>query len=286
MVLTLQEAIDWAIGELQALETPRVDAEWLMMHALQWTRTRLLMHPDQLLTQSQSELYQRVIARRKAGEPVAYITGTRGFWTLELTVTPDVLIPRADTELLVEQVLALVGNDRYQVLADLGTGSGAIALAIASERAGWRIIAVDSSAAALDVARKNAQLNQLANVEFYEGDWCNALPDRLRPHIVVSNPPYIDADDAHLTVGDVRYEPMSALRAADKGLSDLRILSTQAFAVLLDGGWVLFEHGYNQGAAVRQLLQQAGFTTISTTQDHGNQDRVTMGKKPELADHE
>jgi release factor glutamine methyltransferase len=286
MLPTLQQAIDWAIDELQALETPRIDAEWLMMDVLHCKRTRLLTHSDQSLTQSQIELYQRLIARRKAGEPVAYITGTRGFWTLELAVTPDVLIPRADTELLVEQVLALVGNDRYQVLADLGTGSGAIALAIASERPDWRIIAVDSSAAALAVARKNAQLNQLANVEFYEGDWCKALPDLLQPNMVVSNPPYIDEDDPHLMVGDLRFEPMSALRAADNGLSDLRILSRQAFAVLLDGGWVLFEHGYNQGAAVRQLLQQAGFTNISTTQDHGNQDRVTIGKKPELADHE
>lgn len=285
-MLTLQQAIDWAVDELQAGDSARVDAEWLMMHVLQCSRTRLLTHKDQLLTQLQSERYQQATARRKVGEPVAYITATRGFWTLELAVTSDVLIPRADTELLVEQVLALAGNDQHRVVADLGTGSGAIALAIASERPGWRVVAVDSSAAALEVARKNAQLNQLTHVEFYQGDWCDALPDHLRPHIVVSNPPYIDADDPHLTVGDLRFEPLSALRAADKGLSDLRILSSQAFVCLQDGGQVLLEHGYNQGAAVRTLLLQSGFTHISTLQDHGNQDRVTMGKKPAGADHE
>jgi release factor glutamine methyltransferase len=286
MSQTLQQAIDWAVDELQALDTPRVDAEWLMMHVLDCTRTRLLTHADLRLTQAQCEQYQQLVARRKTGEPVAYITGSRGFWTLDLRVTADVLIPRADTELLVEQVLALAGNDQFRVVADLGTGSGAIALAIASERPDWRMIAVDSSDAALAVARKNARLNHLDHVEFYKGDWCDGLPEALQPHILVSNPPYIDADDPHLTAGDLRFEPLSALRAADNGLSDLRTLSNQAFLYLRDGGWVLFEHGYNQGAAVRQMLQISGFNTIKTLQDIGGQDRVTMGKKPEVDGHE
>lgn len=286
MSQTLKQAIDWAVDELQALDTPRVDAEWLMMHVLDCTRTRLLTHADLRLTQAQYEQYQQLVARRKTGEPVAYITGSRGFWTLDLRVTPDVLISRADTELLVEQVLALAGNDQFRVVADLGTGSGAIALAIASERPDWRIIAVDSSEAALTVARKNARLNHLDHVEFLKGDWCNALPGALQPYILVSNPPYIDADDPHLTAGDLRFEPLSALRAADNGLSDLRTLSNQAFFYVRDGGWVLFEHGYNQGAAVRQMLQVSGFNTIKTLQDIGGQDRVTMGKKPEVDGHE
>ena len=286
MSQTLQQAIDWALDELQALDAPRVDAEWLMMHVLDCRRTRLLTHAELLLSPAQCEQYQQVVARRKIGEPVAYITGTRGFWKLDLCVTPDVLIPRADTELLVEQVLALAGNDQFRVVADLGTGSGAIALAIASERPDWRIIAVDSSDAALTVARKNARLNQLDHVEFFKGNWCSALPEALQPHILVSNPPYIDADDPHLTAGDLRFEPRAALRAADNGLSDLRTLSTQAFLNLRDGGWVLLEHGFNQGAAVRQMLQVSGFNTIRTIRDLGSQDRVTMGKKPEVADHE
>jgi release factor glutamine methyltransferase len=286
MSQTLQQAIDWAVDELQALDTPRVDAEWLMMHVLDCTRTRLLTHADLRLTQAQCEQYQQFVVRRKTGEPVAYITGSRGFWTLDLRITPDVLIPRADTELLVEQVLALADNDQFRVVADLGTGSGAIALAIASERPDWRMIAVDSCDAALEVARKNARLNHLDHIEFYVGDWCNGLPEALQPHILVSNPPYIDADDPHLTAGDLRFEPLSALRAADNGLSDLRTLSNQAFLYLRDGGWVLFEHGYNQGAAVRQMLQISGFNTIKTLQDIGGQDRVTMGKKPEVDGHE
>ncbi|TFH74775.1 peptide chain release factor N(5)-glutamine methyltransferase [Gammaproteobacteria bacterium LSUCC0112] len=286
MLKTLQQAIDWAADTLHDLETPRVDAEWLLMHVLQCTRTRLLTHADQTLTKQQTVAFEQAIMRRHAGEPVAYITGTRGFWTLDLHVTPDVLIPRADTELLVEQALALADNQARLCVADLGTGSGAIALAIASERPNWQVLAVDSSAAALMLARKNARLNHLSHVEFYEGNWCEALPDNLLLDMVVSNPPYIDAADPHLLAGDLRFEPMSALRAAENGLSDLRTLSAQAYERLKPGGWALFEHGYNQGPAVQTLLQQSGFVGIRTIRDHGDQDRVTMGKKAEGSDHE
>lgn len=286
MSLTLQQAIDWAANELHDLETPRVDAEWLLMHVVQCTRTRLLTHAEQTLTAQQSEEFKQAIMRRQTGEPVAYITGTRGFWTLDLHVTPDVLIPRADTELLVEQALELADNQAQLNVADLGTGSGAIALAIACERPNWRVFAVDSSPAALMLARKNARINQLSHIEFYEGNWCDALPSDLVLDMVVSNPPYIDAADPHLLSGDLRFEPMSALRAAENGLSDLRTLSAQAFMRLKPNGWVLFEHGYNQGPAVRSLLQQSGFSKIRTIVDHGGQDRVTMGQKVEDSKHE
>ncbi|MDP2283485.1 MAG: peptide chain release factor N(5)-glutamine methyltransferase, partial [Pseudohongiella sp.] len=218
MSMTLQQAIDWAANELHGLETPRVDAEWLLMHVVQCTRTRLLTHAEQTLTAQQSEEFKQAIMRRQTGEPVAYITGTRGFWTLDLHVTPDVLIPRADTELLVEQALALADNQAQLNVADLGTGSGAIALAIASERPNWSVFAVDSSPAALMLARKNARINQVSHIEFYEGNWCDALPSELVLDMVVSNPPYIDAADPHLLSGDLRFEPMSALRAAENGL--------------------------------------------------------------------
>lgn len=295
MNTSLQQAIAWALVQLQVADTltadsARVDAEWLLMHVLQCSRTHLLTHSDQLLTPSQWADYQSAILRRQAGEPVAYITGSRGFWSLELQVTPEVLIPRADTELLVEQVLALADNSHLLTVADMGTGSGAIALAIASERPNWRVLATDASAPALAVARHNAQLNQLDRVEFYAGDWCQALPPAVMLDMLVSNPPYIEPDDPHLQAGDLRFEPMSALCAQDKGLRDLAALTQQAVARLKPEAWLLFEHGYNQGAAVRDLMQQHGFTDINTVRDLGGQERVTRGRwlptVNEVRDHE
>jgi release factor glutamine methyltransferase len=283
MCTTLQQAIDWALVQLLASEaspadSARVDAEWLLMHVLQCSRSRLISHSDMQLTATQWQRFQGFIKRRQAGEPVAYITGTRGFWSLDLHVTPDVLIPRADTELLVEQVLALADNSQSLILADMGTGSGAIALAIASERPTWRVMATDASAAALTLAKDNAQLNNLPHVEFYQGDWCQALPESLLLDFLVSNPPYIEPDDPHLSQGDLRFEPVSALSSPDGGLRDLTELTGQAVSRLKPGGWLLFEHGYNQGAAVRELMAVSGFVEISTRRDLGSQERVTLGQ--------
>ncbi|MBU2098371.1 MAG: peptide chain release factor N(5)-glutamine methyltransferase [Gammaproteobacteria bacterium] len=290
MEATLRQALHWAQEQLQASDSASVDAEWLLMHELQCTRTRLMTHPDQPLTSAQWQQYCNLVMRRQAGEPVAYITGTRGFWTLDLTVTPDVLIPRSDTELLVEQVLQLADNSPSITLADLGTGSGAIALAIASERPGWRVLATDASAPALAVAKKNAEQNKLYRVEFYQGDWCQALPAELALDMLVSNPPYIEPEDPHLLQGDLRFEPLTALRAHDAGLRDLTVLTEQAVSRLKPGGWLLFEHGYNQGAAVRDLMQQHGFVDVSTQRDPGGNERVTLGRRPvevsEVASHE
>ena len=279
MSSTLQQVLQWALEQLQSTGSARVDAEQLLMYVLECSRTRLLTHPDQQLTPAQWQQYRELVARRHAGEPVAYITGLRGFWTLDLKVTPDVLIPRPDTELLVEQVLALADNSQSITLADLGTGSGAIALAIASERPAWRILATDASLPALAVARENARLHKLSGVEFYHGDWCQALAPALRLDMLVSNPPYIEPDDPHLLQGDLRFEPLSALRAQDAGLRDLAVLTEQAATRLKPGGWLLFEHGYNQGAAVRELMQRHHFTEISTQRDLGGQERVTLGRR-------
>lgn len=276
---TLQQAIDWALMQLQGADNPRVDAEWLLIHVLQRPRSYLITHPDERLSPGLWQQYQDCITRRQAGEPVAYITGTRGFWSLDLRVTPAVLIPRADTELLVELVLSLADNSQPVTLADMGTGSGAIALAIASERPGWRVLATDASASALALARQNAELNGLSRVAFYAGDWCQALPAGLTLDFLVSNPPYIDPDDPHLQQGDLRFEPASALSAQDAGLRDLAVLTEQAVSRLKSGGWLLLEHGYNQGAAVRKLLLRHDFVEVSTERDLGGQERVTRGRR-------
>jgi release factor glutamine methyltransferase len=274
---TLQQAIDWALAELQTSDSPRVDSEWLLLHILQSSRTFLLTHAQQRLTLTQWQQYQQFVARRLSGEPVAYITGTRGFWSLDLRVTPAVLIPRPETELIVEQVLALADNSRALTLADMGTGSGAIALAIATERPAWRVLATDASEAALAVAKLNAASNHVPDVEFYHGDWCQALPQAPLLDILVSNPPYIEQDDPHLLQGDLRFEPVSALCAQDAGLRDIAVLAEQAVCRLKPGGWLLLEHGCNQGAAVRALMLRHGFTKIRTQRDLGGHERVTLG---------
>lgn len=288
MQMTVQQALQWALQQLNGSDAlaadagidAGIDAEWLLMHVLQSGRSRLLSHADQILTPQQWQHYQSAVGRRCRGEPVAYITGTRGFWTLDLHVTPAVLIPRADTELLVEQVLTLADSSSALTVADLGTGSGAIALALASERPRWRVLATDASTEALAVARHNAKESQFAHIEFYAGDWCQALPEGLVLDILVSNPPYIEPGDPHLTQGDLRFEPLSALSAPDQGLADIARITAQAPHRLKAGGWLLFEHGYNQGAAVRELMAAHGFVDISTHRDLGSCERVTQGRRP------
>ena len=211
------------------------------------------------------------------GEPVAYILGSRDFWMLTLRVNRHVLIPRPETELLVETALALVTTPEASI-ADLGTGSGAIALAIASERPVWKILATDMSGDALTVASDNASQLNIVNVEFRQGSWCDALPPQLFD-LIVSNPPYIDAADAHLTQGDLRFEPHSALVAADDGLADIRTLCSQAPQCLKPGGWLLLEHGWTQGPTVAAILQSSGLETVRTLKDLNGNDRVSLGRR-------
>ncbi|UXA52140.1 peptide chain release factor N(5)-glutamine methyltransferase [Xanthomonas prunicola] len=257
----------------------RCDAEALLLHALGRDRAWLFMHGRDAVPPSVAQAFEALVQRREAGEPVAYLTGSRGFWTLDLAVSPATLIPRADTELLVELALERLDTSPGRRAADLGTGSGAIALAIASERPQSQLIATDASAAALGMARRNADRHSLPNVDFRLGNWFAPLAGEAFD-LIASNPPYIAAHDPHLQQGDLRYEPGSALASGSDGLDDIRLIVADAPVHLLPGGWLLLEHGWDQGAAVRALLAAAGFDTVATYQDLEQRDRVTLGRKP------
>lgn len=264
----------------QAIERiDRADAEALLLHALRRDRAWLFAHGRDAVDLAQAQAFAALVERRAAGEPVAYLTGRRGFWTLDLAVTPATLIPRPETELLVELALARVDDAPGRRIADLGTGSGAIALALARERPRAEVVATDASDAALAVARQNAAAHGLAHVAFAEGPWWAPLAGE-RFDLVASNPPYIAADDPHLAQGDLRFEPASALAAGADGLADIRRIVEDAPAHLLPGGWLLLEHGWDQGAAVAALLAARGFAHVQTMQDLEARDRVTLGRWP------
>ena len=255
----------------------RADAEALLLHVLGQPRSWLFAHADDTLDMDVRTAFEALVARRAAGEPVAYLTGRRGFWTLELEVTPATLIPRPETELLVELALERLPRDAVCRVADLGTGSGAIALALASERPQAQVIATDASAEALAVARRNARRLGIGNVQFAQGDWLTPLADE-RFALIVSNPPYIEAADPHLAQGDLRHEPAAALASGVDGLDAIRRIVAGAPAHLGAGGWLLLEHGWNQGDAVRALLREAGYAAVFTAQDLEARDRVSAGR--------
>ena len=255
------------------------DADLLLAHALGRSRTWLLAHGDDGIAAADALRFTALVERRAAGEPVAYLTGSRGFWSLELAVTPATLVPRPETEWLVELALERIPADAEARVADLGTGSGAIALAIAKERPRARVVATDASEAALEVARGNARRHRIGNVEFRHGDWLAPLHGE-RFDLVASNPPYIALGDPHLDEGDLRFEPPSALSSGSDGLDAIRAIVRAAPAHLRAGGWLLLEHGWEQGGAVRALLHEAGFANIATERDLEGRDRVTLGRKP------
>jgi len=261
-----------------AAHIDRFDAEILLMHVLQRDRAWLFAHALDQPGAAACERFETLSARRAAGEPVAYLTGHRGFWSLDLQVAPATLIPRPETELLVELALARLPEDAPCSVLDLGTGSGAVALAVASERASARVVASDVSAAALAVARGNAGRLHLRNVEWVAGDWFAPFAGK-RFDMVVSNPPYIAADDPHLQQGDLRFEPAGALASGSDGLDAIRRIVGHARDHLEPGGWLLFEHGWNQGGAVRALLDEAGYGEVFTRQDLEQRDRVSGGRK-------
>jgi release factor glutamine methyltransferase len=274
---TIKQALRMASHAIAGSDTVQLDAELLLAAVLGKSRTYLYTWPEQVLSPSERSYFESVLERRVMGEPVAYILGTRDFWTLTLRVNRHVLIPRPETELLVETALALV-TTQEACIADLGTGSGAIALAVASERPVWKVVATDMSGDALTVASDNASQLNIVNVEFRQGSWCDALPPQLFD-LIVSNPPYIDAADAHLTQGDLRFEPHSALVAADDGLADIRTLCSQAPQCLKPGGWLLLEHGWTQGPTVAAILQSSGLETVRTLKDLNGNDRVSLGRR-------
>ncbi|MCW8827473.1 MAG: peptide chain release factor N(5)-glutamine methyltransferase [Gammaproteobacteria bacterium] len=271
-------ALQQAAARLQAVsDSPRLDAELLLCHLLGQSRTYLFTWPERALTPEQARALEALLVRREAGEPVAHILGRREFWSLELAVSADTLIPRPETELLVEAALAHIPQDALWHIADLGTGSGAIALAIASERPLCRITAVERSEAALAVARRSGRRLGLSNVEFVAGSWFEPLVGR-RFEVILSNPPYIRQGDPHLQQGDVRFEPLTALVSGEDGLEDIRHLITHAPSHLARGGWLLLEHGYDQGEAVVALLRERGFAAVEDRADLQGHGRVAVGR--------
>lgn len=260
-------------------DSARVDAEVLLSFVAQKNRTWLYTWPERELTASQTRQLQALIKRRLQGEPVAYLTGEREFWSLTLQVSPDTLIPRPDTELLVEIALELFSERSHENLniIDLGTGTGAIALAIACEQPNWRVVGLDRIPAAVELAQRNKTQLQIPNATFLESDWFSAL-DKQRFDLIVSNPPYIEQQDPHLEQGDVRFEPRSALVAKDDGLLDIKNIIAQAPDFLVNQGWMLFEHGYQQADAVRNLLSERGFIAVQTRCDLAGQERATLGQ--------
>lgn len=273
----------------------RIEVQCLLQAVLQVNRAWLLAHPEHLLSAGQQTRFAALFERRLGGEPVAYLLGEREFYGLNFKVSPATLIPRPETELLVELALQRCGRvaapppgthrpppcggipqqGAFRVL-DLGTGSGAIALSIAHARPNAEVVAVDASQDALEVARENARRLNIGNASFLQSDWFSALSGE-RFDIIVSNPPYVAVDDVHLAQGDVRFEPRTALTSGADGLNDIRRISTQAKAFLNPDGWLLLEHGYDQAAQVRALLQQAGFTSVFSARDLAGIERVSGG---------
>ncbi|HEK1686818.1 TPA: peptide chain release factor N(5)-glutamine methyltransferase [Pseudomonas putida] len=265
-------------AQLPDSPTERLDAELLLSAALGKSRSYLHTWPERIVSSEAAQTFAAFLERRRAGEPVAYILGQQGFWKLDLEVAPHTLIPRPDTELLVETALERVSAKPARVL-DLGTGSGAIALALASECPAWQVTAVDRIDEAVALAERNRARLHLMNVRVRSSHWFDALADE-RFDLILSNPPYIAAEDPHLSEGDVRFEPSSALVAGPDGLDDLRLIIAQAPQHLLPGGWLLLEHGYDQAAAVRDLLVGSGFIEVGSRRDLGGHERISLGRLP------
>jgi release factor glutamine methyltransferase len=258
----------------------RIEVQCLLQEVLHVQRVYLLTHPERELSEAEFSYYHKLLQRRLSGEPIAYILGQREFFGLNLKVTPATLIPRPDTELLVELAVQHIPKDKYCSVLDLGTGSGAIALAIAKNCPQAEVVACDVSAEALKVAQQNARTLGLNNIKFVLSNWFAAL-DGKQFNLIVSNPPYIAATDPHLAQGDLRFEPVSALASGVDGLDDIRQIISQARVYLLPGGWLLLEHGYDQAVQVRNLLEQAGFKAVFSARDLAGIERASGGRLDE-----
>ncbi len=260
-------------------ETPRIDAEYLLLHVIDKSMAWIISYGDSNATKAHTLEFYSLIEQRAKGVPVAYLMGYRDFWTLRLRVNKHVLIPRGDTEILVEQALVRLDKFNEHKIADLGTGSGAIALSLAKERPNSSVVAIDLHQEAINIARQNAVENKLSNVVFRQSNWLDDA-DKEQYDLIASNPPYVEASDSHLDKGDLRFEPSTALIAKDKGLADLRAIIEKAPQHLVENGWLLLEHGYNQADQVHDLLAKAGFTNIQLYSDLNHLPRCTAAKWP------
>ncbi|MBT8062307.1 MAG: peptide chain release factor N(5)-glutamine methyltransferase [Gammaproteobacteria bacterium] len=276
--MILRRHLDLARQALAHNTAGALEAEILLAHALESPRSFLYAHPDMVLPPERAERFHKYVERRSNGEPIAYITGSREFWSLELHITPDVLIPRHETESLVEAALQIVPVDACWRLADLGTGSGAVALALARERPECEIHATDISPAATELASCNAKRHSLMNVSIQCGSWCAPLNGRFS--LIVSNPPYVAADDPHLDTGDCRFEPGLALTPGKDPMKSIGEICSQAPGRLEPNGCLILEHGASQGEAVREILAGHGFVHIETRKDLSGRERISQGQWP------
>ncbi|NOZ51862.1 MAG: peptide chain release factor N(5)-glutamine methyltransferase [Gammaproteobacteria bacterium] len=276
---TIQQALSDARQQLSpTLEAASLEAEILLGHVLQQSRAQLYTWPHKPISDSQLSSYKALLARRFAGEPIAYIVGFREFWDLPLRVSPATLIPRPETERLVEISLELIPTDKTWHVADLGTGTGAIAIAIAKHRPRSQVVATDISIEALTIAQQNATQLKIPNLQFKNGAWCQPLKGMFFD-LIVSNPPYITKNDPHLKQGDLRYEPALALTSGQNGLQDITNIVQSAPTILKNGGWLLLEHGFNQGDSVTNLLSMNNYKNISKYHDYEYRERASLGQK-------
>lgn len=275
---TIKQALDHAHFQLvDYCDTPRLDAEVLLSYALSRSRSYLHAFPEVEMTGDQKDRFDQYVALRCEKVPIAYITGTKEFWSLNLKVTKDTLVPRPDTELLVETVLSIVPQESDIKIVDLGTGSGAIALALATQRPHWEVFAVDISDNALDVARHNAQTLGIDNISFYLGSWFTALPVQ-KYDVVVSNPPYVSQKEWEEHAEELKFEPQSALISGETGMDDINEILSTANTYVKAGGYLLIEHGYSQGQKVRAAFVEAGCKNIRTICDLAGLERITIGQ--------
>ncbi len=275
---SIAQALRQAGDQLQDSDTPQLDAEVLLTHVLGKPRSHLHAWPETQLDAESLSRFETLVTQRATGKPVAHLTGRREFWSLDLEITEHTLIPRPDTELLVEKALELLPAGQSLRVLDAGTGSGAIALALAHERPHWQIFASDRSSACLVVARRNAARLGLGNVHFFAGNWCDAIADQSLDALI-SNPPYIAEQDPHLAKGDVRFEPRSALTAGTDGLDDLNCLAKAASRVLKPSGLILLEHGFEQARSAHKLLKSNDLKDSTSALDLSGHERVSYARK-------
>lgn len=273
---TLSALVSFAEKQLKPIsDSAKLDAQLLLMHVLNKPMSFCLTWPEFVFSNSQFDSFMALLNRRISNEPIAYILGFKEFWSLDFEVAPTTLIPRPDTEVLVESVLNLL-DDSPKSCLDLGTGTGAIAIALATERASWQLEAVDMQPEAVELAQRNLERHKIKNLEIYQSDWFNKVKNKF--DIIVSNPPYIDKNDPHLALGDVQFEPKTALISEDNGLFDIKHIIKNAKSYLNNHGYVFFEHGYDQGQSVRELFFDNGFEAAKTVKDYNNNDRITYAQ--------